>query len=68
MKKSSYGVMKQKILLKLDCSVDGKSVHKTRENLWLLLEKDSLVPGLIDKMIGMTKGEERDIETAVPDK
>ena len=52
----------------LDCSVDGKAIHKTRENLWLLLEKDSLVPGLIDKMIGMTKGEERDIETAVPDK
>jgi trigger factor len=33
-----------------------------------LLEKDSLVPGLAEKMVGMNKGEERDIETTVPEK
>lgn len=52
----------------LDCSVDGKPAHKTRQNLWLFLEKDSLVPVLIEKMIGMNKGEERDIEALVPEK
>ena len=52
----------------MDCSVNGKPVHKRRENLWLLLEKDSLVPGLAEKMVGMNKGDERDIETTVPEK
>lgn len=52
----------------MDCSVDGKPVHKTRENLWLLLEKDSLVPGLSEKIAGMNKGEERDIEVPFPEK
>ena len=52
----------------LDCSVNGKPVHKTRENLWLLLETDSLVPGLTEKVVGMNKGEERDIETTFPEK
>ncbi|MDD5136657.1 MAG: trigger factor [Candidatus Omnitrophica bacterium] len=52
----------------LDCSVDGKPAHKKRENLWLLLEKDSLVPVLIEKMVGMNKGEERDIEANIPEK
>ena len=52
----------------MDCSVDGKPVHKTRENLWLFLDKESLVPGLVEKMVGMNKLEERDIETTVPEK
>ncbi len=52
----------------MECFVDGKPAHKKRENLWLLLEKDSLVPGLAEKMVGMNKGEERDIETTVPEK
>jgi trigger factor len=60
--------MGEYVVSDLDCSVDGKPVHKTRENLWLFLEKDSLVPGLAEKMVGMTKGEERDIEAAFPEK
>lgn len=56
------------IVSDLDCSVDGKSVHKTRENLWLFLDKDALVPGLTEKMAGMKKGEERDIEAPFPEK
>ena len=52
----------------MDCSINGKPVHKTRENLWLLLEKDSLVPGLSEKIVGMNKGEERDIEANFPEK
>lgn len=60
--------MGEYVVSDMDCSVDGKPVHKTRENLWLFLDKDSLVPGLVEKMAGMKKGEERDIETAVPEK
>ena len=55
------------IVSDVDCVVDGKPLHKTRENLWMLLEKESLVPGLVEKMTGMAKGEERDIETTFPE-
>jgi trigger factor len=56
----------------LDCVVDGKPAHKRRENLWLYIDKGSIMSGLTEKMIGMKKGEERDIEVELskdyPDK
>ncbi len=52
----------------MDCTVDGKSAHKKRENLWLLLEKESLIPELSEKMVGMSKGDERDIDVTLPEK
>lgn len=52
----------------LDCVVDGRNAHKKRENLWLYADKESLMSGLTEKMIGMKKGEERDIEVALPEK
>ncbi len=52
----------------LECSVEGKPVHKKRENLWLTMEKDSFIPGLADKMIGMKKGDEADIDAKLPEK
>ena len=42
--------------------------YKKRENLWLFVDKDSLVPGLSEKMVGMKKSEERDIEATFPEK
>ncbi len=60
--------MGEYVVSDMDCSVGGKPLHKTRENLWLFLDKDALVPGLIEKVVGMKKGEERDIETAIPEK
>lgn len=50
----------------LECFVDDKPIHKKRENLWLHVDKDVFPPGLSDHMIGMAKGEERDIEVALP--
>ncbi|MBI5143690.1 MAG: trigger factor [Candidatus Omnitrophica bacterium] len=52
----------------LECFVDGKPLHKKRENLWLHMDKDSFTPALSDGMVGMTKGEERDIEIVLPEK
>ncbi len=56
----------------LDCLVDGKAAHKRRENLWLYIDKGSIMSGLTEKMIGMNKSEERDIEVELskdyPDK
>ncbi len=50
----------------LDCTVDGKAAHKKRENLWLYIDKGSLMSGLTEKMIGMNKNDERDIEVELP--
>jgi len=50
----------------LECFVDGKPAHKKRENLWIFVDKDSLAPGLSEKMVGIQKGEERDIEVVLP--
>ena len=50
----------------LDCIVDQKPAHKRRENFWLYIDKDSLMSGLTEKMIGMNKNEERDIEVELP--
>lgn len=52
----------------MECFVDGKPVHKKRENLWIFMEKESVIPGLHEKMQGMKKGEDRDIEVILPEK
>ncbi|MDP3804852.1 MAG: trigger factor, partial [Candidatus Omnitrophota bacterium] len=52
----------------MDCFVDSKPVHKKRESLWLFVDKDSLVPGLSEHMVGMKKGDEKDIEITMPEK
>jgi trigger factor len=50
----------------MECFVDGKPAHKKRENLWLFADKESLMPGLGERMAGMAKGETREIEISVP--
>ncbi|MBI5124446.1 MAG: trigger factor [Candidatus Omnitrophica bacterium] len=60
--------MNDYVVSDLECVVDGKPAHKKRENLWLYVDKESLMSGLTEKMIGMKKGEERDIEAALPEK
>jgi trigger factor len=52
----------------LECFLGDKPAHKKRENLWLFMDKDSLLSGLMEKIVGMKKGEESDIEIEVPEK
>jgi len=56
------------VIADMDCLVDGKPFHKKRENVWLSVDKESFIPGLGEKLVGMKKLEERDIESALPDK
>lgn len=72
---AKYGVVEGRpakigdyVVSDLECMVEGKPIHKKRENLWVLLDKESLVPGLHEKIAGMNKGEERDIEVTLPEK
>jgi trigger factor len=55
------------VVADLDCSIDGKPLHKRRENIWLFIDKESMMPGLHEKMVGMNKGEERDVEVTLPE-
>ena len=50
----------------MECFAEDRPVHKKRENLWLFVDKNSLVPGLSDHMVGMKKGEEKNIEITMP--
>lgn len=55
------------VISDLECFVEDKPAHKKRENLWLFMEKDSTVPGLAEKMVGMQKGSEIDVELKLRD-
>jgi len=52
----------------LECTVDGNPIHKKRDNLWMFMDKDSLLADLHAKMIGMRKDEERDIDVTLPER
>lgn len=52
----------------VECFADGKTVQKKRENIWLYIDKESIMSGLCENMVGMKKGEEKDIEVKLPDK
>lgn len=56
------------VVADVDCSVDGKAVHKKRENIWLHVDKEAVIPGLSEKISGMNKGEEKDAEVTLPEK
>jgi len=50
----------------MECEVDGKAVHKKRENLWLYMDKDTIAPGLSEGMVGMNKNDEKSIDIVFP--
>lgn len=51
----------------LECFVENNPIHKKRENLWLYIDKESIAPGLHEKMVGMKKQDEKEIEIKLPD-
>lgn len=55
------------VVTDLECSSEGKSVQKKREGLWLSIDKESFAGGLAEKMVGMKKLEERDIDVTLPE-
>lgn len=56
------------VVTDMECFVDGKAIHRKRENLWYSVDKETLVPELSEKMVGMKKGEARDIDVVLPEK
>jgi trigger factor len=54
------------VVTDLERSVEGSVACEKKDNLWLLLDKESLLSGLFEKIVGMNKGEERDVEIVMP--
>ena len=54
------------VVTDLERSVEGSTALEKKDNLWLLLDKESLLSGLMEKIVGMNKGEERDVEIVMP--
>ena len=51
----------------VEAFVDGKSISKKRENMWIEAVKESSLLGLGEELCGMNKGEKKDIEVTLPE-
>jgi len=46
--------------------VDGKAIAKKRENIWMPVEEKSYIPNLSTGLVGTAIGDEKEIETILP--
>jgi len=46
--------------------VDGKSIAKKRENIWMPIEEKSYLPNLSAQLVGANVNDEKDAETTLP--
>jgi len=46
--------------------VDGESISKKRENMWIEADKEESMLGLGEELCGMNKGDTKDIEATLP--
>lgn len=47
--------------------VDGESVSKERENMWIEVDKEASLLGMGEDLIGLKKGDTKDIEVTLPE-
>lgn len=47
--------------------IEGKETEAKRENNWMLIEEQSAIPGLAAGLVGTQIGEEKEIETVMPE-
>jgi trigger factor len=47
--------------------VDGESVSKERENMWIEADKESSLLGMGEELIGLKKGDKKDIAVTLPE-
>ena len=46
--------------------IEGKSIMKKRENIWMPVEEKSYIPNLSNALTGANRGDEKEIETVLP--
>lgn len=49
------------------CEVDGKPLYKEQKNVWLFLDEKHPIPKLAEGLIGVKKGEEKNIKALLPE-
>lgn len=47
--------------------IEGKPVGKKRENIWMLIDEKSYIPGLSKSLVGVNISEEKEIEAVLPE-
>ena len=60
-KKGEFGICD------VETSMDGKTISKKRENMWIEADKEVSMLGIGEEIIGMSKGDKKDIEADLPE-
>ena len=59
--KGEYGICD------VETFIDGKSVSKKRENMWIQADKESSMLGMGEELCGLKKGDKKEIEITLPE-
>lgn len=61
-KKGEYGICD------VETTMDGEIISKKRENMWVEADKEASMLGIGEEIIGLKKGDKKDIEATLPEK
>ena len=51
----------------VEAFIDGKSISKKNQNMWVQADKTASLLGMGEELIGLTKGQTKEVETKLPD-
>lgn len=51
----------------VEAFVEGKPITKKNNNMWVLADKEASLLGMGEELVGLTKGQAREIETKLPE-
>jgi trigger factor len=51
----------------IEAFADGAPISKKNENMWVLVDKEASLLGMGEKLLGLTKGQAKEIEAKLPD-
>ncbi|MDD5634376.1 MAG: trigger factor [Candidatus Omnitrophica bacterium] len=51
----------------VETNIDGKPIGKKNENMWIEVNKDASLLGVGEELVGLKKGDKKDVEVALPE-
>jgi trigger factor len=51
----------------VEAFADGKPITKKNQNMWVLAEKEASLLGMGEELVGLTKGQSKEVETTLPE-
>ncbi|OGW75087.1 MAG: trigger factor [Omnitrophica bacterium RBG_13_46_9] len=51
----------------VEAFIEDKPISKKNENMWVLVDKEASLLGMGEELVGLTKGQAKDIEAKLPD-